>query len=65
MLAKLKSQFYSLIKGLGYNVTDNAEYRENFPWLMIRTNGYQSVNSFNLNVSSVTLALDIFSTYPG
>lgn len=65
MLAKLKTQFYSLLKGLGYNVTDNAEYREDFPWLMVRTNGYQSVNSFNLNVSGVTLALDIFSTYPG
>lgn len=65
MLAKLKSQFYSLIKDLGYNVTDNAEYRENFPWLMIRTNGYQSVNSFNLNTSNVTLVLDIFSTYQG
>lgn len=65
MLAKLKTQFYSLIKGLGYNVTDNAEYRENFPWLMLRTNGYQSVNGFNLNVSSTTLVLDIFSTYPG
>lgn len=65
MLAKLKTQFYSLIKGLGYNITDNAEYRENFPWLMLRTNGYQSVNSFNLNVSSTTLVLDIFSTYPG
>lgn len=65
MLAKLKTQFYSLLKGLEYNVTDNAEYKEKFPWLMLRTNGYQRVNSFNLNLSSVTLTLDIFSTYPG
>ena len=65
MLAKLKTEFYSLLKGLGYNITDNAEYRENFPWLMVRTNGYQSINSFNLNVSGITLVLDIFSTYPG
>lgn len=65
MLAKLKSQFYSLIKGLGYNVTDNAEYKEQFPWLMLRTNGYRTMNSFNVNISSAVLVLDIFSTYSG
>lgn len=65
MLAKLKTQFYSLIKDLGYNITDNAEYKENFPWLMLRTNGYRTLNSFNVNVSSATLVLDIFSKYPG
>lgn len=65
MLAKLKSQFYSLIKGLGYNITDNAEYKEQFPWLMLRTNGYRTMNSFNANISSAVLVLDIFSTYSG
>lgn len=65
MLAKLKSQFYSLIKGLGYNITDNAEYKEQFPWLMLRTNGYRTMNSFNVNISSAILVLDIFSTYSG
>ena len=65
MLAKLKSQFYSLIKGLGYNITDNAEYKEQFPWLMLRTNGYRTMNSFNVNISSAVLVLDIFSTYSG
>ncbi len=65
MLAKLKSQFYSLIKGLGYNITDNAEYKERFPWLMLRTNGYRTMNSFNVNISSAVLVLDIFSTYSG
>ena len=65
MLAKLKTQFYSLIKDLGYNITDNAEYVENFPWLMLRTNGYSSAKGFNLNVASVILVLDIFSSYPG
>ena len=65
MLANLKSQFYSLIKGLGYNITDNAEYKEQFPWLMLRTNGYRTMNSFNVNISSAILVLDIFSTYSG
>lgn len=65
MLANLKTQFYSLIKGLGYNITDNAEYKENFPWLMLRTNGYRTLNSFNINMSSAVLVLDIFSKYPG
>ena len=65
MLAKLKTQFYSLIKDLGYNITDNAEYVENFPWLMLRTNGYSSAKGFNLNMGSAILVLDIFSSYPG
>ena len=65
MLANLKSQFYSLIKGLGYNITDNADYKEQFPWLMLRTNGYRTMNSFNVNISSAVLVLDIFSTYSG
>ena len=65
MLANLNSQFYSLIKGLGYNITDNAEYKEQFPWLMLRTNGYRTMNSFNVNISSAVLVLDIFSTYSG
>lgn len=65
MLANLKTQLYSLIKGLGYNITDNAEYKEQFPWLMLRTNGYRTMNSFNVNISSAVLVLDIFSTYSG
>lgn len=65
MLAQLKSQFYSLIKEKGYNITDNAEYREKFPWLMLRTNGYQVLNSFNMKMSNATLVLDIFSQYFG
>lgn len=65
MLTQLKSQFYSLIKEKGYNITDNAEYKENFPWLMLRTNGYQTLNSFNAKTSKITLVLDIFSQYSG
>ena len=65
MLYKLKTQFYSLLKELGYNITDSAEYKENFPWLMLRTDGYTAFRSFNTNISNITLTLDIFSTYCG
>ena len=65
MLYKLKTQFYSLLKELGYNITDSAEYKENFPWLMLRTDGYTAFRSFSTNISNITLTLDIFSTYCG
>ena len=65
MLYKLKTQFYSLLKKLGYNITDSAEYKENFPWLMLRTDGYTAFRSFSTNISNITLTLDIFSTYCG
>lgn len=65
MLSQLKTQFYSLIKEKGYNITDTAEYKEKFPWLMLRTNGYQIVDSFNMETSNATLVLDIFSQYSG
>lgn len=65
MLYKLKTQFYSLLKELGYNITDSAEYKENFPWLMLRTDSYTAFRSFNTNISNITLTLDIFSTYCG
>ena len=65
MLAKLKTQFYSLIKDLEYNITDNSESGGIFPWLKLRTNGYRTVKSFNVNMSSAVLVLDIFSKYQG
>ena len=65
MLAKLKTQFFTLIKNLGYNITDNGEYKDNFPWLMLRTKGYQLLSSYNTDIAKATLVLDIFSTYSG
>jgi hypothetical protein len=32
---------------------------------MLRTNGYQVLNSFNMKMSNATLVLDIFSQYSG
>lgn len=65
MLEKIKIQFYSLLKELGYKVSDNGTYNEDFPWLMLRTGGYQSTVSFDVRYDIITLMLDVFSTYNG
>jgi hypothetical protein len=65
MVIKLKSQFYSLIKNLGYNITDNGEYVENFPWLMLRLTDNQFTRSQDVLHHKVILTLDIFSAYAG
>jgi hypothetical protein len=41
MLAQIKTDFYNLLRRLGYNVTDSGTYEEKFPWLMLRTNQYE------------------------
>lgn len=65
MLKQIKTDFYTLIKELGYNITDNGDYVDNFPWLMLRTNGYQTNQSANALTATAILVLDIFSTYSG
>jgi len=65
MLEKIKTQFVQFLKDLGYSVTDNGTYKEEFPWLMVRTGGYQSTVSLDVRYDIVTLTLDIFSTYNG
>lgn len=65
MIRLIKERFYSLIKGLKYNITDNGTYNEAFPWLMLRLGNASKLNSFNLEVNAISLTLDIFSTYNG
>lgn len=65
MLKRIKERFYSLVKGLNYNITDNGTYSENFPWLMLRLGNATNLNTFDLRVNAVSLTLDIFSTYNG
>lgn len=65
MLKKVKTAFYNLISGLGYNVDDNGAYEETFPWLMLRTGGHQRDESLDIREDSITLTLDIFSRYTG
>ena len=65
MLKRIKERFYSLVKGLNYNITDNSTYSENFPWLMLRLGNATNLNTFDLRVNAISLTLDIFSTYNG
>ena len=65
MLTTIKEQFYNLLKSLGYKVTDNGTYKEDFPWLMLTTGNYQSSVSLDIRYDVITLKLDIFSTYNG
>lgn len=65
MLTAIKEQFYNLLKSLGYKVTDNGTYKEDFPWLMLTTGNYQSSVSLDIKYDIITLKLDIFSTYNG
>lgn len=65
MLEKLKTDFYSLITGLGYKATDNGSYVDDFPWLMLRLGNASMNSALNTATGKATLVLDIFSTYSG
>ena len=65
MLKRTKQEMVSLIKDLGYNITDNGVYVENFPWLMLRTSNYQRLDSLDVKVENITFTIDIFSKYTG
>lgn len=65
MFQTIKKGFYELVKGLGYSVSDNSTYRDQFPWLMIKTAGASSVKALDVRIDSYSIALDIFSTYNG
>jgi undecaprenyl pyrophosphate synthase len=66
MLEKLKIDFYNLIAGLGFSISDTRNYEDNkSPWLMLRTGGYQRSHSLDVKTSKITLVLDIFSQYNG
>ena len=66
MLEQLKTDFYAMLVDLGLNVSDNRNFEEGeSPWMMLRTNGYQRVQSIGLSASKITLVLDIFSQYNG
>jgi hypothetical protein len=65
MVQKIKTDLCSLVRELGYNITDNGAYVENFPWLMVRLGGHNRANSLDLRMDSITLVIDIFSKYKG
>lgn len=65
MFQTIKKGFYELVKDLGYNVSDNGTYRDQFPWLMVKTAGASSVRALDVRIDSYSIALDVFSTYNG
>lgn len=65
MVQKMKTELCSLVRELGYNITDNSAYVEKFPWLMVRLSNHSRVETFDTRIDSITLTIDIFSKYKG
>ena len=65
MVQKVKIELCSLIRQLGYNITDNGAYVENFPWLMARLNGHNRVDTMDMRIDDIYITIDIFSKYKG
>lgn len=65
MVQRIKTDLCSLVKGLGYNITDNGAYVENFPWLMVRLGGYSRYDATDTRIDNITLVIDVFSKYKG
>ena len=62
---ELKTYFVSLLTNLGYDVADNGVYRETFPWLQVSVNYIQNISNRTVSQKTVTLKVDIFSSYSG
>ena len=65
MVNELKKQLVALLKKLGYNVGDGGQYKEEFPWLIVRTSGYNRAETYDLSLRTISLTIDIFSNYKG
>ena len=65
MVQKVKTELCSLIRQLGYNITDNGAYVENFPWLMARLNGHNRFDTMDMRIDDIYITIDIFSKYKG
>ena len=65
MVQKMKTKLCSLVRELGYNITDNGAYVDKFPWLMVRLSNHSRVETFDTRIDSITLTIDIFSKYKG
>ena len=66
MVSKLKSNFFQMIKDLGYFITDNCNYtKKEYPWLLLRLTNDQFIQSNDIFSHRVVLTLDVFSTYSG
>lgn len=64
MITKLKTAIYNKLTEAGYNVTDSAVYKEEFPWLMVRTGNIQKIMYADVTCAVVNIVIDVFSTKP-
>jgi len=65
MIQKIKTDLCNLVRSLGYNITDNGAYVENFPWLMLRVSSNHNYRTTTTIENDLTLIIDIFSIYKG
>ena len=65
MVQKIKTKLCSLVRSLGYNITDNGAYVENFPWLMARLSNHKRVDTRDTRIDNISITIDIFSKYKG
>ena len=65
MVQRLKTDLCSLVRELGYNITDNGAYVESFPWLMVRLGAYRREDIMDTRIDNITLIIDVFSKYKG
>lgn len=65
MVQKIKTDLCSLVRRLGYNITDNGAYVESYPWLMARLGGHSRMDAVNSRTDNITIVIDIFSKYKG
>lgn len=65
MVQKIKTNLCSLVRELGYNITDNGAYVEKFPWLMARLNSHNRMDTIDTRIDNIIIAIDIFSKYKG
>lgn len=65
MVQKIKTDLCELVRQLGYNITDNSNYVEDFPWMMARLGGYSRIDTYDTRTDSISITIDIFSKYKG
>lgn len=65
MVNEIKQQLVALLKSLGYNVGDGGQYKEEFPWLIVRTSGHNRYDTYDMRIEAISLTIDIFSAYTG
>lgn len=65
MVQRVKSDLCSLVRQLGYNITDNGAYQEKYPWLLLRTSKHTHTDTATTRTDNLVLIIDIYSTYKG